>query len=73
QTVIRTFADNGDYTVTLIVSDPYGGTTSQTQTLSVDNTAPTITSLAVASEVNEGEPLTFRGTLPSTIRRPSLP
>ncbi|NEQ48475.1 MAG: PKD domain-containing protein [Leptolyngbya sp. SIOISBB] len=59
QTADHSYADDGTYTVTLTVSDPHGGSTTETQTLEIDNTAPVITAINGSTEVNGGESLTL--------------
>ena len=62
QNVTRTFSDNGNYNVTLTVTDKDGGVTTQTVVAKVDNVAPTIVSIAKSSTIKEGESVTFSAT-----------
>ena len=57
--VAHTFVDNGNYTVTLTVTDDDGATTSSTIDVTVDNVAPTVTEIIGNTEVNEGEEVTY--------------
>ncbi|NET48228.1 MAG: PKD domain-containing protein, partial [Merismopedia sp. SIO2A8] len=54
-TTTHSYADNGTYIVTLTVTDPHGGTTTQSETLIVINVAPTITEITSPTTLNEGE------------------
>jgi ELWxxDGT repeat protein len=56
--VQHTFADNGNYTVTLTVTDGDGGTKTSTLNVSVENVVPTITS-AAQQTANEGQTLSI--------------
>ena len=60
-TVDQTFVDNGIYNATLTVTDPYGGTDSQTFDITVDNAAPTVDT-GEDRTINEGETITLSGT-----------
>ncbi|VEP17781.1 Outer membrane adhesin like proteiin (fragment) [Hyella patelloides LEGE 07179] len=57
--VTHTYADNGNYTATLTVTDDDGATTTSTIDVTVNNLAPIITSLTGDTEVNEGETAQF--------------
>ncbi|BAZ46381.1 DNA/RNA non-specific endonuclease [Chondrocystis sp. NIES-4102] len=52
--VSHQYADNGNYTVTLTVTDTSGDNTSSTHQITVNNTAPVITSLTDDLLINEG-------------------
>ncbi|WP_299490262.1 PKD domain-containing protein, partial [Acaryochloris sp. IP29b_bin.137] len=58
--VDHTFTNNGEYTVTLTVSDEDGGSSSETLTVTVANIAPTVT-LGPDQTINEGETLALSG------------
>jgi len=60
-THFRLYADNGVYTVTLIVTDDDGGVGSDTLTVTVNNVAPTADAGADQT-VNEGETVSFSGS-----------
>ena len=60
-TISQTFVDNGIYNATLTVTDPYGGSDSQTFDIIVDNAAPTVDA-GEDRTVNEGETVTLSGT-----------
>jgi RHS repeat-associated protein len=62
QNVTHTFADNGTYTVTLVVTDKQGIATSQTTTVQVDNVAPTIRNILKPNRINEGQAAQFSVT-----------
>ena len=57
--VAHTFADNGDYTVTLTVTDSDGASTSQALDVAVSNIAPTITNADGDRIINEGDTASF--------------
>ena len=69
QNATHTFADNGNYDVTLTVTDKDGAATTQTVVAEVDNVAPTIVSIAKPTTIKEGESVTFSATAsdPGTI------
>jgi PKD repeat protein len=54
----KTYADNGTYTVTIVVSDPSGASHSVTTTATIANVAPTMTLVAPAT-VKSGEQYTL--------------
>ncbi|MCC5669342.1 PKD domain-containing protein [Nostoc sp. CHAB 5784] len=54
QTVEHIFAQDGNYIVTLTVSDTNGGTTSETLTVQVNNAAPVINNISGDTNVDEG-------------------
>ncbi len=56
-TVSHTYGDNGDFVVTLTVTDDDGGSVMHTTTITVVNVAPSITSFGPFA-VNEADPLT---------------
>lgn len=58
------YADNGDYTVTLTVTDPYTSTGQKTETVAVQNVAPTAT-FSAPSGVQEGDSFELSLTNPS--------
>lgn len=60
QTVQYTFADNGNYTVTLTVTDAYGAATTQTFTVTVANVAP-IVNAGADQTVAQGSLVSFAG------------
>jgi DNA/RNA endonuclease G (NUC1) len=51
KTVTHTFADNGSYTATLVVSDAFGWEKSSVQTVAIGNVAPTV-SLAATTPLS---------------------
>ncbi len=57
--VNHTFFDNGDYIVTLTVTDSDGASTSQTLDVAVSNIAPTITEASGDRIINEGDTASF--------------
>ena len=57
--VEHTYADNGDYTVTLTVRDSDGAEAVQTHEIAVNNTVPVITSLTGDPKVDEGDTASF--------------
>lgn len=59
ENVTHTFANNGNYSVELTVSDRDGASTSQTLNVQVVNVAPTIHELKGDTEINEGDNATF--------------
>ena len=62
ESVNHIFADNGDYTITLTVSDDDGATASSTIDVVVENVSPTINEIIGDSNVNEGEEVTYSAT-----------
>jgi len=62
QNVNHTFVDNGNYNVTLTVTDKDGAVTTQTVVTKVDNVAPTIVSIVKPATINEGQSVAFSGT-----------
>ena len=60
-TPTHVYADNGVYTVTLIVTDDDGSVGSDTLTVTVNNVAPTVNAGADQS-ANEGDTVTFGGS-----------
>ncbi len=56
--VTHTYTDNGDYTVTLTVTDEEGET-AQTLDVSVNNVVPEITNIDGETNVDEGEEVTY--------------
>jgi PKD repeat protein len=62
QNVNHTFADNGNYNVTLTVTDKDGAATTQTVVAKVDNVAPTIVSIVKPTQINEGASVAFSAT-----------
>ncbi len=68
------YADNGAYTATVIVTDPYGAADTATASVVVDNLPPTAT-FVVSGAVTEGDvfPLALVGAFdPSPVDRTSL-
>jgi large repetitive protein len=63
QNVTHTFADNGNYNVTLTVTDKDGAAITQTVVAKVDNVAPTIVSIAKPTTIKEGESVAFSATV----------
>jgi DNA/RNA endonuclease G (NUC1) len=55
--IAHTYTDNGNYDVTLTVTDADGGSTSQTTTVKVDNLAPIVNLTAPTTSLNQGESL----------------
>ena len=64
-TLDYTFVDNGNYPVTLTVTDSYGGSTSQTISVTVENATP-IVEVRANITVNEGETFTLTGSYSDT-------
>ncbi len=62
QNATHSFADNGNYDVTLTVTDKDGGVTTQSVVAKVDNVAPTIVSITKPTIINEGQSVTFAAT-----------
>jgi PKD repeat protein len=62
QNVNHTFADNGNYSVVLTVTDKDGGVTTETVAVKVDNVAPTIVNIVKPDLINEGELVEFKAT-----------
>jgi uncharacterized delta-60 repeat protein len=60
--VAHTYADDGTYTATLTVSDEDGGTTLTTQSITVDNVAPTPTVVSISSIRVEATSIDFIGS-----------
>jgi PKD repeat protein len=58
----HTFADNGNYNVTLTVTDKDGAVTTQTVTVTVDNVAPIITNITIPPEIKTYTPSNFQAT-----------
>ena len=58
----HTYADNGDYIVTLTVTDSEGASTSSTHELTVNNTVPVITELTDDLTINEGDAASLKVT-----------
>ncbi|MBX3400769.1 MAG: PKD domain-containing protein [Gemmataceae bacterium] len=54
ENVSHTFADNGVYTVTVVVTDDNGGIASNTFTVTVNNVSPTISSISPNRTASEG-------------------
>jgi methionine-rich copper-binding protein CopC len=57
----HTYADNGTYTVTILLSDDDGGVVSRTLTIVVQNAAPTLTLTTEQLTINEGDTLNIPG------------
>jgi PKD repeat protein len=57
QNIAHTYTDNGNYAVTLTVTDKDGGSTQQTTTVKVDNLAPIVNLTAPTTTLNQGESL----------------
>jgi PKD repeat protein len=55
QNIAHTYIDNGNYAVTLTVTDKDGGITNQTTQIKVDNVAPTATITTPNTTLNQGE------------------
>ena len=60
-TPTHTYADEGVYTVTVTITDDDGGTVTASDTATITNVAPTITSM-VAPDGVEGSPISFSAT-----------
>ncbi|MDI9633567.1 MAG: PKD domain-containing protein [Methanolinea sp.] len=58
----HTYADDGDYTVVVTVTDDDGATARKSIVVSVSNTAPVVTIGADATEIDEGGSVSFTGT-----------
>jgi len=61
-TLNHIYADNGTYTVTVTVRDDDNGTGTDTVVVTVNNVAPTITSVSNNSPINEGSSATITVT-----------
>ena len=57
--VSHVFADNGDFTVEVTVTDDDGGSTSTSSVVSIANVAPTIDSMVGPSTADEGQAVAF--------------
>ena len=57
--ITHTFADNGNYAITLTVTDDDGGSTTETLDITVNNVAPTITEIIGETEVDEGAEVSY--------------
>ena len=57
---IHTFVDNGNYSATLSVNDPYGGSDTRTFEIIVNNAAPVVEA-GSDQTINEGEAINFNG------------
>jgi large repetitive protein len=62
QNATHAFADNGNYSVVLTVTDKDGAVTTQTTAVKVDNVAPNIVSIAKPAQINEGQAVEFKAT-----------
>ncbi len=56
------YADNGTYTVTVTVTTPYGTTSSDSFTVTINNVAPTLAPLSGPAMVIPGQPLAYSAT-----------
>ncbi len=59
ENVSHTWADDGDYTVTVTASDEDGGETTETFNISISNRAPTLQVSASATSGDEGDSFAF--------------
>jgi PKD repeat protein len=57
QNIAHTYTDNGNYQVTLTVTDKDGGIANQTTTVKVDNLAPIVNLTASTTNLNQDESL----------------
>ncbi len=55
--IAHTYTDNGNYDITITVTDKDGGSTQQTTTVKVDNLAPIVNLTAPTTSLNQGESL----------------
>jgi DNA/RNA endonuclease G (NUC1) len=62
-TLTHTFAQNGEYDVTLVVADPHGASSTKTVTVSIANVAPVVTFKAITSRsVESGDIVAVSGS-----------
>jgi PKD repeat protein/DNA/RNA endonuclease G (NUC1) len=61
RSVTHAYADNGNYTTTLTVTDPYGGSTTQTAIVNVNNAAA-IVHAGIDQTLTEGQSLVLNGS-----------
>jgi uncharacterized repeat protein (TIGR01451 family) len=59
----HSYDDNGDYVVTLTVSDDDGGSNEDTLTVTVNNVAPTFSAPTLTPEITEGDVASFNAAV----------